>query len=162
MGRGIHTIKHVLTQTRVYIHRYTHAYRHRHTQALTHAYGYIYCTHIHTHTLGYGNVEKAWPHKVVPVYDKVLHQHPQGEEQVDSSEEVEYYSEPVLKTRPKCPYCFLKSHICTVRERREVVRQRSGGGVKDKCVWEGGSSLVGLPQVAGHFIIDQQEQVHQE
>ena len=118
--------------------------------------------HTHTHTPGYGNVEKAWPHKVVPVYDKVLYQHPQGEEQVDSSEEVEYYSEPVLKTRPKCPYRFLKGHICTVRERREVVRQRSGGGVKDNCVWEGGSSLVGLPQVAGHFIIDQQEQVHQE
>ena len=75
-----------------------------------------------------------------------------------SSKDVEDYSEPILSVRPKCPYCFLKGHICTVRERRRAMK-----GIC-MCVkgMEEDSSLVCLPQGYGHLIGDQQEQVHQQ
>ena len=78
--------------------------------------------HTHTHTPGYGTVEEAWQHKVLPVYEEVLHQHPQGEEQVDSSKDIQDNLEPILKAWLNCPYCFLKGYVHTVRERREEWR----------------------------------------
>ena len=42
------------------------------------------------------NVDEAWQHKVLQVYEEVLCQHPQGEEKVDGSKEIEDNYEPTL------------------------------------------------------------------
>ena len=75
--------------------------------------------HTFTHIPFHGIVEVLWQYKVSPVYDEVLYQHPQGEEQVEASKDVEHNCEPIRKQWHKCPCHLLKGHICTVMEKRD-------------------------------------------
>ena len=43
-----------------------------------------------------------WQPKVLPIYEEVLYQHPQGEEQVDGPKQKEHNSEPIWKGWHKC------------------------------------------------------------
>ena len=87
--------------------------------------------HTCTHIPSYGIVEILWQHKVLPVYEEVLYQHPQGEEQVEGPKDVENNCEPIVKFWNECSYCLLKGNILTVRDEsrseREVWGDREGG-----------------------------------
>ena len=81
--------------------------------------------HTCTHIPSYGIVEDLWQHKVLPVYEEVLYQHPQGEEQVEGPKDVANNCKPIRKGWNECPYCFIKGHIGTVKERGDSERKSS-------------------------------------
>ena len=76
-------------------------------------------THAHMHIPFYGIVEELWQYKVFPVYEEVLYQHPQGEEQVEGSKDIQHNCEPIRKHWDKCPNHLLKCHICTAKGKRD-------------------------------------------
>ena len=78
-----------------------------------------------------------WQHKVLPVYEEVLYQHPQGEEQVEGPKDVENNCKPIRKHWHKCTCHPLKGHIGTVKKKRNDSESVKCVGIS-VCEGEGG------------------------